>query len=407
MYISDDGDCYQIVDTIYDAPLCKINRVVDIKSNLTYGLKLYNCRNFNLFFKEALVLNSVFHPNIIKLHKIITTGDKYGLLLELGDENLLDHIKRHELLCCEKQEIFKQIRNAIKYLHYQGVNHGDLSLENILMINGVPKLCDFGSSVFINIKPAVIKPPKYNYQPFELKQLIYDPEKVDVWGLGVIGFTLFTNEYPYENNKHIDSDPDVFQKYIFERLSQSASNIPKETFKMILSGLIVDADKRPSLKKKEPSHYKTIYFKDNIEIDERSPPVVSLYSLYLMTREAIDINHTNIDTIECLFRSLFNIDDTDRFSQHKTHLLSTLFYIFTAFKQDPDKWKINNNIMNSKHQNYDLIIKMIKLNVHKYLNDLQMSWMCRYFYDKTLVTPCQMDILSNRLQKWEDAKIDY
>ena len=125
-----------------------------------------------------------------------------------------------------------------------------------------------------------------------------------------------------------------------------------------------------------------------------------------MTNQALEIDDTNIDTVNFLFRSLFNIDDSNIFSQHKTNLFMTIYHIYNAFKQNPDKWQINNNIMKYKHQNYSLIIKMIKLNIHKYLNDQQMSWLSRYLYDKELITSKQIRILLYKLKNI-NTKIDH
>lgn len=78
--------------------------------------------------------------------------DRYFyLVLELlrgGD--LFDYLERRNFKISEQRakELFKQIADAVKYIHQFGIVHRDLKIENIIMSDdteqSLPKIADFG-----------------------------------------------------------------------------------------------------------------------------------------------------------------------------------------------------------------------------------------------------------------------
>lgn len=82
--------------------------------------------------------------------------------------------------------MIKQLFSALAYLHGLGVTHRDLKLENILLLNGEVKLCDFGcarrqkqfdSKEFLGtidyLSPEVAASQPYTH-------------KTDIWAAGVV-----------------------------------------------------------------------------------------------------------------------------------------------------------------------------------------------------------------------------
>ena len=64
---------------------------------------------------------------------------------------LFDELKRlNSLKESQTIEIIKQVANAVKYLHENGIAHRDIKPENVVMSNGVVKLCDFGWAAICN-----------------------------------------------------------------------------------------------------------------------------------------------------------------------------------------------------------------------------------------------------------------
>lgn len=85
------------------------------------------------------------HPNLIQSFPIdFPLGP--ALLLEFGQETLDDKIKSGTLTFQQTMEIIRQIWNAIAFLHSIGISHNDLKPNNVIFVDGVPKLIDFGLS---------------------------------------------------------------------------------------------------------------------------------------------------------------------------------------------------------------------------------------------------------------------
>jgi len=85
------------------------------------------------------------HPNLIQSFPIdFPLGP--AVLLELGQETLDDKIKSLSLSFEQTMEIMRQILRAVKFLHSIRISHHDLKPNNIIFVDGVPKLLDFGLS---------------------------------------------------------------------------------------------------------------------------------------------------------------------------------------------------------------------------------------------------------------------
>ncbi|KAH8814598.1 CAMK/CAMKL/CHK1 protein kinase [Flagelloscypha sp. PMI_526] len=101
---------------------------------------------------------------------------------------------------------FQQLLDGMAYIHDQGVCHRDLKPENILLdITGVLKISDFGLSSVFKLKDSgktrmltercgslpYVAPELNSDQP-------YQAEPVDVWGVGVIFYTLLVGNTPWD-----------------------------------------------------------------------------------------------------------------------------------------------------------------------------------------------------------------
>lgn len=129
--------------------------------------------------------------------------------------------------------IFRQLLDAVEYLHSLGICHRDLKLENILMTEkGNIKLCDFGlASVSFdgNLSDAC---GSENYIAPEILNLSrFNGFKADMWGVGVILYILFAHKipFPFGNGNPIDF-----------------ANVPEEFIPVIQNLLSLEPQKRMS-----------------------------------------------------------------------------------------------------------------------------------------------------------------
>lgn len=104
----------------------------------------------------------------------------------------------------EAARVLHQILAALLYLKRMGICHRDVKPENILFDReGNAKLVDFGfgcSSVSEeDLRKTVCGTPSYT-PPEVLMKSGYDPELMDVWGLGVTFYAMLTGELPFEGD---------------------------------------------------------------------------------------------------------------------------------------------------------------------------------------------------------------
>ena len=201
-------------------------------------------KNKEQFKTEINLLRATDHPNIIKLYEIYEDNKYIYLIMEecSGGEFFDSLAKRskEKKMYTEKEcaKIFKQILEAVNYLHAHGVCHRDLKPENILFSNVADdsclKLIDFGLSKVIdgdkNLKGAV---GTTFYMAPEVISGNYN-EKCDIWACGVILYIMLCGKPPFysqdeeELKKNICSMKYTFDYPEFKKVSQDAIDLIKK-----------------------------------------------------------------------------------------------------------------------------------------------------------------------------------
>lgn len=121
----------------------KAVKIIPIKQSIK---KLYKSQS------EIFIWSKLHHKYVIPLLDVQITCDNIFLLMPLFPEgSLFDKVKVWETnkISFEKRhnqiiQYITGIVKSIKYLHHQGIHHGDIKLENFLLHNDVPIICDFG-----------------------------------------------------------------------------------------------------------------------------------------------------------------------------------------------------------------------------------------------------------------------
>lgn len=203
------------------------------------------------------------HPHIIRTYGIVepTPQDTIMLLQEYAPEgslhNLLDDLSRipDELILIE---IFSQISDAMTYLAYNRVTHGDLACRNILVFrfdkyhpeSNLVKLTDFGltrhSSIYVSVgKGSTINdciPIRY-----AAPELIKDQncsEKSDMYSMGVTMWEAFSKtEIPWS---HIETDEEVCKRVTSGDKLSKPNMCSDETWTLMLTTMNLSAQERPT-----------------------------------------------------------------------------------------------------------------------------------------------------------------
>ena len=156
---------------------------------------------------EIQLLQSLNHPNIIRLYEVIETNTHIHLVMEhiLGCPLNIYCRSRFErkLDECDAKYFFTQIIKAVAYCHNKGISHRDLKLENILINeNKQVKLIDFGFSNDTNTF-VFCGTPNYMAPELVTRKDCFAPA-IDVWALGVILYVMITGVFPFRASNNCD-----------------------------------------------------------------------------------------------------------------------------------------------------------------------------------------------------------
>ena len=116
-------------------------------------------------------------------------------------------------------KIVNEVSKGLKGLHEKSISHRDLKIENILKgQDGNWKICDLGSSTTRQFNTAMIKKDKIEiieeiekmttpiYRAPEQLDLFSGfniNQKVDIWALGCITYTLMYHKPPFEEGQKL------------------------------------------------------------------------------------------------------------------------------------------------------------------------------------------------------------
>ncbi|KAI3653084.1 hypothetical protein MP228_002509 [Amoeboaphelidium protococcarum] len=205
---------YQLMDVVGTGAFSRVKVAQSAEDGQLYAIKLVSksvlkMPNSNLQ-QEIEILQRLSHPNIIRYIDQIELKDEVGLVLELCDGGeLFEYIyKRNHLSESECLPMFKQIVDAVAYMHEQGYCHRDLKVENILLTGNKRqiKVADFGLATSIRNEQGEVRllSDRCGSEEYCAPEIImgqaYDGRKVDIWSMGIILFVMASGRLPFYHN---------------------------------------------------------------------------------------------------------------------------------------------------------------------------------------------------------------
>ncbi|KAM3726453.1 Maternal embryonic leucine zipper kinase [Dirofilaria immitis] len=156
---------------------------------------------------ELDALKLLSHQNICKLYQCIDTPLKFFIVMEYcsGGEMFDYIVKKERLEESEARHFFRQLVQAIAYVHSMGFAHRDLKPENLLLTEDLQlKLIDFGLCAkpefgLCDFLHTCCGSPAYA-APELIQGLPYKGHQVDVWSMGVLLYTLLCGCLPFEDD---------------------------------------------------------------------------------------------------------------------------------------------------------------------------------------------------------------
>jgi calcium/calmodulin-dependent protein kinase I len=248
--------------------------------------KLIDKKELTLLEREIDIMKKLQHPNIIQLMEVIDTPDTLYLVLENapGGELFDAIVNKGSYSEVDAANIVRQILEAIKYCHEQGIAHRDLKPENLLLGEGKKdfiKIADFGlskefgSDILVTScgTPDYVAPEVLSGEPYDMS--------VDIWSIGVITYVLLCGYPPFYGE---------VQKELFENILAGNYDFPEpewnevseEAKDFIKKILVVDPQKRATAEQclTHP------WIKENTEPKEKPKEMKRLQSFSVQKFEA-------------------------------------------------------------------------------------------------------------------------
>ncbi|RYH23427.1 serine/threonine-protein kinase [archaeon] len=202
------------------------------------------------FYVELKVLQTLNHPNIIKLIDTFETPDRIYMIMELmkGGE-LFDYVVEKGTLSEEEASvIIRKITSAVAHMHSMQIIHRDLKPENLLLTtkgaDAEIKLIDFGLAkvMFEEVASSFLGTKGY-LAPEMLQRQSYD-QAIDMWALGVICFVLLCGCLPFDDDSSRITSEQVARKKFTLRFPKWASTLSASAKDLLHNLLEIDPKRR-------------------------------------------------------------------------------------------------------------------------------------------------------------------
>ena len=213
---------YKIIKPIKSGGFAQVFLGENVLNQNLVAIKKTDIKNFSTdeiynLTREGKLLSNLDHPNIIKIYCYYTYENYLYNVMEYAKGGELTHyINSTKDIPEEKiKSIFRQIYDAVIYIHNKNIIHRDLKTNNIVFLDEEKThvaIIDFGiSSTFSG--GDVLKAGTLKYLPPEAFE---DNErnsiKIDMWALGVILYILSFKAFPFDGK----TSSEIKKKILFE-----------------------------------------------------------------------------------------------------------------------------------------------------------------------------------------------
>jgi len=238
---------------------------------------------FNLS-KEAILLLGLNHRNIVKIYDF--KKNPPTIVMEFCEKGSLRSLLNSKINLPPIYKIFLiyQICDGLKYVHSQGVVHGDLKCDNILLTSKgdrfivgklfypIPKLADFGlGQVCANDvragTPGFIAPEIYEGSGLNFK--------TDIFALGMVMFEILSGLRP------LPSDLDLAKSFLAKKLIPCTKEVLRIAYVDRIEAFL------PGIKNPIYDAFYTIMILCISENPKNRPPIKEIYDIVKILYEVL------------------------------------------------------------------------------------------------------------------------
>ena len=248
---------YEIGDSLGKGAYAIVKVVTNKITKEKYAMKIYDREKLNsnskknCVYKEIQILKQLKHKNIARLIEVISTDKQILIIQELVEgislrEYYNNEIRNQKGISIHKEHIFKiifrQIFEAMDYIHKLGIAHRDIKLENILIKKNYEiKIIDFGFGMYNpenKLQKFFCGTP--NYMPPEIaEKKPYNGQLADMWSLGILVYKIFCADFPFKGK----DEKDLYKSIKTGKFTM-ANYTPDYARKIICSLIVLNPAKR-------------------------------------------------------------------------------------------------------------------------------------------------------------------
>ena len=210
--------------------------------------------------REAMIMCSLNHPNILKIHGVVS--ERGWIVMELCEGGALDEVLHDPEFVLEhstRLRIAAETATGIAYLHLSDVSivHGDMKAGNVLLTKDLSvRICDFGMSEAKNRSKTMTVAASSSGRggtaltvAWSAPELFKDRPKsfaTDVYALGLTLWEIYERRVPFGN---MPEAAVVNQVLSGHRPEIASTEMPDEIRKLIQLSWSEDPRERPSADK--------------------------------------------------------------------------------------------------------------------------------------------------------------
>jgi tRNA A-37 threonylcarbamoyl transferase component Bud32 len=210
------------------------------------------------FEREGRSMAQISHPNVVSVYRVGTLEDGIPFLVMeyINGRTLKDALEAHGPYGLDRgEEILGEIASALEAAHQTGVIHRDLRPGNVIeeQETGRIVLTDFGlagiapsgstQETRLTMQGQMLGNPTYASP----EQLRGDPvtEYTDLYSLGILGYELLTQGFPYDARTNVEFLTAHLQKEP-KPLAQLQPNVDKSLAALLERCLSKKPEQRPT-----------------------------------------------------------------------------------------------------------------------------------------------------------------
>lgn len=359
------GD-YKILKTLGEGSFSKVKKVINIKTDKLYAMKIINLSDVKDKVNESQIkrrietMSKISHPGMVKLRAIMHSKNRLYLVFDLAEGELFNTLAQSVPLTENvARKYFQQLIDILSFLQKNEAQHRDLKSENLLVnskddlfitdfiFSNMTKKSDFKDEEEENeeedqkeIKPLKT-PLRYYAAPEVLHNEGYVSSSADVWSAGVILYTMLTGDLPFDGSNAAELEEKIKKCNVYypKKFPEKAKNLLKRIF-------VVDPERRLNLNEvqKDP-WFKEDYHKINGKDRHKKIPDTEVTVHYTAdTKGRTKANKDDpVDVFELIARlSGVSIDGLVNDSVPIKSMTS-----FTSNKSVPDLIKESNKMLQS------------------------------------------------------------